>query len=392
MTADPHVTRVTGDVADEGAAEDVVHIWDRTTDVLVETLMVMSLVLSFLGSNGIASELGYCLRGESCPYSHGTNIVAINDFDKLQQFNMPMQIGAPIQPGGPSLNDSNIYTLLYIVITCIYIYKSRVLLTNCTAIPPEMMMGHAVPVFDPDMTPQMQPRGPRLMPQPHDQNGDSYVVPISKPYGTKRRYSDRDSAGTSFNQTMRENPDENSREGKFDSFLKSRLNVKRSPYLEGETNNRPGRGEKSMRGGRDKQRGGYQAGGHQQGPHIKGANRDNKTLDIIHIPAEYLSAEKLREHFEKFGSIIGINIVGKNKAQIEYSNHFEAKAAVKSPEAVFGNRFINVYWKREQPKEGEKNEDEQMREKPEVKPHAPVDPAAMKLISEEAEVRHLFTA
>ncbi len=79
-----------------------------------------------------------------------------------------------------------------------------------------MMMGHAVPVFDPDTNPQMHqgPRGPMPRMQPHDQNGDSYVVPISKPYNNnKRKYSDRDNAGTSFNQTMRENNDENSPEG-----------------------------------------------------------------------------------------------------------------------------------------------------------------------------------
>ncbi len=52
-------------------------------------------------------ELGYCLRGENCPYSHGTNVVAINDLDKLQQFNVPMhgQMGAPMQPGGTSQNN-----------------------------------------------------------------------------------------------------------------------------------------------------------------------------------------------------------------------------------------------------------------------------------------------
>lgn len=77
-----------------------------------------------------------------------------------------------------------------------------------------MMMGHAVPVFDPDMNPQMPPlpRGPRMPPQ-HDQNGDSYMVPISKPYNNnnnnKRKYGDRDNAGPGFNQTMRENNDEN---------------------------------------------------------------------------------------------------------------------------------------------------------------------------------------
>ncbi len=53
----------------------------------------------------ITVELGYCLRGENCPYSHGTNVVAINDFDKLQQFNMPLPAMAGVgsmQPGGTS--------------------------------------------------------------------------------------------------------------------------------------------------------------------------------------------------------------------------------------------------------------------------------------------------
>lgn len=81
-----------------------------------------------------------------------------------------------------------------------------------------MMMGHSVPVFDPDMNPQMQPRGPRMPSQPHDQNGDNYMVPISRPYNNnnnnsnnpnKRKYSDRDNAGPSFNHSMRENNDEN---------------------------------------------------------------------------------------------------------------------------------------------------------------------------------------
>lgn len=36
------------------------------------------------------------------------------------------------------------------------------------------------------------------------------MVPISKPYNNnKRKYSDRDNAGTTFNHSMRENNDEN---------------------------------------------------------------------------------------------------------------------------------------------------------------------------------------
>lgn len=59
-------------------------------------------LLSLCNTNlAMVTELGYCMRGESCPYSHGANVVAINDLDKLQQYNVPIhQMGGPIPPGG----------------------------------------------------------------------------------------------------------------------------------------------------------------------------------------------------------------------------------------------------------------------------------------------------
>ena len=41
MTVDHHVTRATEVVADEGAVEDVEHIWDLIIGDLAEILMVM---------------------------------------------------------------------------------------------------------------------------------------------------------------------------------------------------------------------------------------------------------------------------------------------------------------------------------------------------------------
>jgi RNA recognition motif-containing protein len=38
----------------------------------------------------------------------------------------------------------------------------------------------------------------------------------------------------------------------------------------------------------------------------------------------------------------------KGKAQIQFSDPSEARKAIRSPEAVLNNRFIKIFWAREQ--------------------------------------------
>jgi RNA-binding protein 26 len=66
---------------------------------------------------------------------------------------------------------------------------------------------------------------------------------------------------------------------------------------------------------------------------------------LLNVPHKDNSISKLDEHFNKFGTIVNIEVIqNEKKAKIKFSSHREAHNALKSPEAVFGNRFIKVLW------------------------------------------------
>jgi len=62
-------------------------------------------------------------------------------------------------------------------------------------------------------------------------------------------------------------------------------------------------------------------------------------IQVDRVPLEHLTIDKLNEHFKKFGLIVNIQLVPQEKrALVEFSTVQEAFQAVKSPEAIFGNR------------------------------------------------------
>jgi len=68
-------------------------------------------------------------------------------------------------------------------------------------------------------------------------------------------------------------------------------------------------------------------------------------LNVVSIPHNLNTVGKLDEHFSKFGHIINIEVLqSQKKAVVKFSSHAEALKAIKSPEAVLGNRFIKVFW------------------------------------------------
>ncbi|KAJ8658711.1 hypothetical protein O0I10_005434 [Lichtheimia ornata] len=97
-----------------------------------------------------------------------------------------------------------------------------------------------------------------------------------------------------------------------------------------------GRGRGRGRGGMG---GGYRPFGERQQP---------STLVVENIPAEHCDISKVNEFFKKFGSITNISVQGHaHKAIIQFSTNAEAKAAYNSPDAIFDNRFVKVYWHKE---------------------------------------------
>ncbi|KAM9728109.1 RNA-binding protein 27 isoform 3-T3 [Menidia menidia] len=76
----------------------------------------------------------------------------------------------------------------------------------------------------------------------------------------------------------------------------------------------------------------------------------NTKLEVRKIPRDLNNITKLNEHFSKFGTIVNIQVVfggDPEAALIQYTKNEEARRAISSTEAVLNNRFIRVYWHRE---------------------------------------------
>lgn len=77
------------------------------------------------------------------------------------------------------------------------------------------------------------------------------------------------------------------------------------------------------------------------------ATPQNTTLILRKIPSSLNTVDKMKQHFSKFGSIVDIQCHYDNfndAALVQFSSNTEAFAAFKSPQPVFNNRFIRLYW------------------------------------------------
>jgi RNA-binding protein 26 len=71
------------------------------------------------------------------------------------------------------------------------------------------------------------------------------------------------------------------------------------------------------------------------------------------IPQEHRNIRSLTDYFSKFGTVTHVAVDNRgDKALVSFSAHAEAQAAHSSQDAVFGNRFVKVYWHRPQPGKG----------------------------------------
>lgn len=73
----------------------------------------------------------------------------------------------------------------------------------------------------------------------------------------------------------------------------------------------------------------------------------NTTLIVRKIPKELNVEEKMREHFERFGRLVHVEVNyggASDSALVRFSAPKEAHAAYKCPQPVFNNRFIRLYW------------------------------------------------
>lgn len=72
------------------------------------------------------------------------------------------------------------------------------------------------------------------------------------------------------------------------------------------------------------------------------------TLAIENVPREALSSANVRQFFVKFGPVKSVAVDPPGlRALVTFASPDDAKRALSSPEAIFGNRFVRVYRARE---------------------------------------------
>ncbi|ESK98423.1 ccch zinc finger and rrm domain-containing protein [Moniliophthora roreri MCA 2997] len=99
---------------------------------------------------------------------------------------------------------------------------------------------------------------------------------------------------------------------------------------------------------------GFRGGGRGRGKpgSFRPERRTDKTLVLERIPEDKLSLTQVNDWFKRFGTVTNVAIdQTQSKALISFATHEEAHAAWKSEDAVFGNRFVKVFWHR--PMEGQ---------------------------------------
>ena len=75
--------------------------------------------------------------------------------------------------------------------------------------------------------------------------------------------------------------------------------------------------------------------------------RRDKTLVVEKIPEDKLSLDAVNAWFKRFGTVTNVAVdAATAKALVSFSTHEEAHAAWKTEDAVFGNRFVKVFWHR----------------------------------------------
>ncbi|ORY97883.1 hypothetical protein BCR43DRAFT_490506 [Syncephalastrum racemosum] len=108
-------------------------------------------------------------------------------------------------------------------------------------------------------------------------------------------------------------------------------------------------GGRGARGFGNRGRGRGRGRGGRPGYFPSNRQNDNTNLVVENIPDEHCDIAKVNEFFKKFGTLTNISVQGHlHKALLQYATHAEASAAYNSPDPIFDNRFVKVYWQKDQ--------------------------------------------
>jgi RNA-binding protein 26 len=269
----------------------------------------------------IRADNGYCARGAYCKYSHGDDALIPGVF-----------------PMGPQPLPGNMFMPMF---------------------PPGIPFGLPPPAaYDPhearlDMRPGA-PSGPMGRPQRPTMipriNGDKQPM---HPHASGELPVIQDLTPPVYNDESTQQPDKSASSPTVDAQPNG-ISASPSHVTQMELDS-PGGGPSSFpirpqRGSQNspaRGRGGRPGvfGGEVQRFHPE--RRGDKTLVVEKIPEDKLSLDAVNNWFKRFGTVTNVAVDASSaKALVSFSTHEEALASWKSEDAVFGNRFVKVFWHR----------------------------------------------
>ncbi|KLO13941.1 hypothetical protein SCHPADRAFT_915078 [Schizopora paradoxa] len=272
--------------------------------------------------NGVCRDYhikGYCARGATCKYSHDDSAFAPGPAPGGMPFNPmmgPMGMPGPM-PGMPFM-----------------------------PMMPFPMLPAGSPTYDPNEA--HMDMGPAAQNQPpHQGMAGQYGV-----NGMERQEgADMQGAGQPNPSTNMLDQDVQMQNAQNDAHMMNGNSM--GPSFRG----RPSRGGNPSFRGRGRGGHGTFSNDHQSfgdgGSGGGGRSRnDSKTIVVEKIPPEHLSLEAVNGWFKRFGTVTNVAVDANGaKSLVSFATHDEAYSAWKSEEAVFGNRFVKVFWHR--PMEGQ---------------------------------------
>ncbi|RPD81799.1 hypothetical protein L226DRAFT_7819 [Lentinus tigrinus ALCF2SS1-7] len=274
---------------------------------------------------------GYCARGAFCKYSHGEDAVVPSQLFPMGGGGMPympmMGQGGMQFPMGAG--DGGAYNP-----------HERMDMSQMGG-----MGGSRVPNARPAVLPRAEggessmPQNPGELPVIQDLTPQVPIEDVS-PYNTGETFHHRP-----LPQQQQRGPTQ--MEGVMPGGNMNGMTPQQFSQQDGGLPTRP---HPTGRGGatRGRGRGGVFNGDAQS---FRPQRRDDKTLVVEKIPEDKLSLGSVNDWFSKFGTVTNVAVDAPSaKALVSFSTHDEAHKAWKSEEAVFGNRFVKVFWHR--PMEG----------------------------------------
>ncbi|KAJ6795542.1 zinc finger CCCH domain-containing protein 27 [Iris pallida] len=320
-------------------------------------------------------ERGFCLRGDMCPMEHGLNRIVVEDVQSLSQFNLPVSIPSSSKLGVQAGSG-----------TPTTVPAPPSLLTNSKgatskseamddAVKPNGASstsgGGDADIYDPDQ-PLWNIDRPNtstdLLMLPSSNVGDEALWNADDSARHNLRLSDgieSDITGRSATTNRGEKNKTSTVWGRIGSKFKSESENRSNCGMtsagyhgneikEGHEEVIPNSNASNLYTRNSNTETGSKATAIQSVPRPfadsgyrshRPSSKASRTLYVYGIPQTDNKWNALFSHFKKFGKVVHIYVPpNSEKAFVQFTKREEAEAALKSPDAVMGNRFIKLSW------------------------------------------------